>query len=190
MHLARLRHIVESTPWLMEVLEVVRDVGPSGAYVAAGAIRDTVWGFLTRRPLKTPWADVDVVHFDKSEPAELSSYHETQLGLRAPSVRWEVTNQAWVHAWHELAEGQRHRPHTSVLEGLATWPETATAVGVRLEASAEISVMAPFGLDDLFNLVVRHNPARASAAVYRRRVVTKQWASRWPELRILTPEAG
>jgi hypothetical protein len=49
----------------------------------------------------------------------------------------------------------------------------------------QLALIAPFGLDDLFDLVVRHNPVRASAAMCAQRIREKLWAQRWPELRIL-----
>jgi hypothetical protein len=66
------------------------------------------------------------------------------------------------------------------------WPETATAVGVRLGARGEIDVAAPLGLDDLFDLIVR--PTRRflgeKHAVYLDRVRTKNWERDWPGLRV------
>jgi hypothetical protein len=190
MDAAPLKQIVESTPWLMALLQVVRDAGPAHAYIAAGAIRDTVWAHLTGRPLSEPWADVDVVYFEPREQEGDSRHHESRLRLRAPAVRWEVTNQAWVHMWKQTGGARTHRPHSSVLEGLQTWPETATAVGVRLGNAGELFVIAPFGLGDLFDLVVRYNPLRASIAVYEERIAAKCWAQRWPELRIVPGRAG
>jgi hypothetical protein len=46
----QLRAFVASSPELVQVLRAVRELGPEGAYVAAGAIRDTVWNTLTGRP--------------------------------------------------------------------------------------------------------------------------------------------
>jgi hypothetical protein len=65
------------------------------------------------------------------------------------------------------------------------WPETATAVGVRLDRRGEIEVAAPLGLDDLFGLIVR--PTRRFVAdkhnIYLDRIHSKDWARDWPGLR-------
>ena len=76
-------------------------------------------------------------------------------------------------------------PLTSSADGVATWPETATAVAVRLLDDDHIQVVAPCGLGDLFGLVCRRNPRRVSVAHYRRRVRDKRIADRWPGVRIL-----
>lgn len=183
----QLAEIVRATPWLLEAMRVVRDVGPPGGYVAAGAVRDTIWNWLTRRATE-PWGDLDVVYFDPTAP-DASAHHQAALSHCLPAHRWEVTNQAYVHLWHAQVSQISVAAHENVDEALATWPETATAVGVRLLRSEEMQIVAPFGLDDLFDLVVRKNPALLDASVYERRILTKRWAARWPELRILSPEA-
>ena len=101
-----------------------------------------------------------------------------------PALRWEVTNQATVHVWFANNFGQVVPPVRSLEEGVATWPEFATCVGVNLDDAESIGVVAPHGLDDLFGLLVRHNPLRASTATYRRRVQSKQFGERWPLLSI------
>src|SRR5262245_9259591 len=121
-HLSSLVSIVRATPWLCQVLEVLRDVGPSGAFVAAGAVRDTVWDVLTGRPSSGPHADIDVVYWDAAEPADTTQLHETRLRAARPGFDWEVTNQATIHRWHWRAHGLVVAPHPNVARGLATWP--------------------------------------------------------------------
>jgi hypothetical protein len=43
-------------------------------------------------------------------------------------------------------------------------------------------VVAPYGLDDLFGCICRHNPERVPATFYEQRVATKGWRERWPKL--------
>jgi hypothetical protein len=45
-------------------------------------------------------------------------------------------------------------------------------------------VIAPHGLEDLFNCVVRRNPTRVSLETYRRRVEQKRYAARWPRVTV------
>jgi hypothetical protein len=62
---------------------------------------------------------------------------------------------------------------------MKAWPETATAVAVRLGKDDVIEVAAPFGLDDLFNLVVRPTAGFEveKKAVYLDRIRSKNWAA-------------
>ena len=107
-----------------------------------------------------------------------------------PHLDWEVTNQAGVHRWFATALGQTVPPVQSLAEGVATWPEYATCVGVWLNQDDSIGIVAPHGLADLFDLRVRHNPARASAATYRARVASKRFLARWPLLSISEAQDG
>ena len=181
-----LRGIVLSPPWLVELLEAVRAVGPPGAYVAAGAVRDTVWDRLTGRTGSGPRADVDVVHFDADGDDAGDRAYERALRARV-AVDWEVTNQATVHLWH-ASRGVVVPAHRSVDEGLRSWPETATAVGARLDGRGGLEVLAPFGLEDLMSLQLRHNEAGADREVFWKRVRDKRWLERWPELKVVGSE--
>jgi hypothetical protein len=181
--------IVRGTPWLLDALHVVRAVGPAGAYIAAGAVRDTVWNCLTGRASSGPHADVDVVYWADLEGAGGSQSHEQCLRRMKPEFDWEVTNQATVHLWRGQIEGSPVAPYKSVADGMASWPETATAIGVRLTDGDDIDVLAPLGLADLFDLRLRYNPAGPGPAVFWRRIATKSWTQRWPELHVVTPQS-
>jgi uncharacterized protein len=78
------------------------------------------------------------------------------------------------------------QPYRSAVDAMTHWPETATAVGVRLGALEEIEVAAPLGLDDLFDLIVRPTAAfrAGKRQVYLERLATKGWSETWPGLRI------
>jgi len=118
-----------------------------------------------------------------------SAWQEAELAARLteahPKIRWEVTNQARVHEWFLKEHSQVVPPLHSLAEGIATWPEYATCVGVKLARNNAIEVIAPHGLDDLFGLKVRHNPSRASAAVFADRVASKRFTDRWPMLSVV-----
>jgi hypothetical protein len=183
---AALVGVVHSTQWLREILQTVRELGPPGAYVAAGIVRDTVWDALTGRRSAGAQGDVDVVYWAAAErEGGGPGVHERRLRAARPDLDWEVTNQATVHQWHWEARGQLIAPHPSVEAGVATWPETATAVALRLQHDERVEVLAPLGLADLFALRLRHNPAQVGVDVFCRRVADKRWLQRWPELTLV-----
>jgi hypothetical protein len=78
-------------------------------------------------------------------------------------------------------------PLVSAADGVGTWPETATAVAIRLLDGDELRVVAPCGLEDLFALVCRRDPRRVSVDHYRRRLREKYIAERWPKVTIIDP---
>jgi hypothetical protein len=95
-----------------------------------------------------------------------------------------VTNQAFVHRWLPRGCEPDASPFECLLDGVRSWPEIATAVAVRIQPNDELEVLAPVGLGDLFNLVVRPNTQCTNSSAYLERVWDKDWARRWPELKI------
>lgn len=97
----------------------------------------------------------------------------------APTVRWDAKNQAAVHTWYSERFGDEVAALTSAADGVATWPDTATAVAVRLDEHGAIAVTAvDSGVDDLLTGVHRRNPRRVSVAEYRRRLAGRDVAGR------------
>jgi hypothetical protein len=101
----------------------------------------------------TPIRDVDVAYFDDSNLArERDDALAQQLRERRPEVPWELTNQAGVHLWYETKFGFPIPPARSIEDAVGMWPETATAVAVRLQPDNSLYVVAPCGLTDLLGL--------------------------------------
>jgi hypothetical protein len=171
----------------MGVLRAVRACDPPDWAVGAGAVRDLVWDHLHGHSRRTPPADVDVVYFDPSDLGpERELAFEARLTRLLPDVPWQVKNQAAVHLWYERRFGYPRTPLGSLEEAIGTWPETATAVGVRLLPDDRVRVIAPRGLDDLFGLVWRRNPGtEMPPEQFRRRCREKEVARRWPRVRIV-----
>ena len=168
----------------MDVLGVVRDAGVPDAWVGAGALRDLVWGTLYGSGFDPSRVrDVDVAYFDPSPGADVDAL----LSARRPGVPWEATNQATVHEWYvDVFGGPPVEPFTSIAEAIATWPETATAVAVRLVGD-ELEVCAPFGVDDLLGGVWRWNPRRVSRERSLERLARHRPGERWPGVRVVQP---
>jgi hypothetical protein len=187
----RLCAVLLRAPLLMEALRAAREVGAPDWLVCAGAIRDAVWDAAHGRPLDVMPRDIDVAFFDPSDPTpERDRAVEDELRARAPHLPWQAKNQAAVHLWYPHSFGVEVAPFRSSEEAVATFPETASCVGVRLLDGDEMLVVAPYGLEDLFACVCRHNPARVSAAYYEKRVAERGWRGRWPRMRYVCPDGG
>jgi uncharacterized protein len=184
----RLCAVLRRAPRIVEALEAARRVDPPDWLLSAGAIRDAVWDDRHGRPLTAPARDIDVGFFDLDDVSpERDRAVEQELRAVAPDLPWQAKNQAAVHLWYPRTFGIEVPPFASCAEAIATFPETATCVGVRLLADDDMLVVAPYGLDDLFGCVCRHNPARVPASFYEQRVSAKGWLGRWPKLRYIAP---
>jgi uncharacterized protein len=173
------------TPWFMQALVAVRELGLPSWCIGAGAVRNMVWDKLHGHRTPSSLADIDVAYFDAGDISPRYDMElQARLTRRLPQVPWEVTNQAGVHQWFEAYFGHPVPPLNSLEEAVASWPEYATSVGVWLSDEGSIEVIAPHGLDDLFGLVVRRNPTRVSIDTYRQRVAQKNYTQRWPSVRV------
>lgn len=182
----RLRAITRESAWFMQALEAVRSLRLGSWCIGAGAVRNLVWDHLHGYTTPSPISDVDVAYFDDADlRPETEQALQALLRARHPGTPWEVTNQAGVHLWFESRFGHRVALLCSLEDAVASWPEFATSVGIALHEDSEIEVIAPHGLDDLFSMVVRRNPARVSVETYRSRVAEKRYAQRWPHVRIV-----
>jgi hypothetical protein len=177
-----LQEIVWSCEWMRGALEAARDVAAPDWLIGAGAIRRLVWDCLhgvAEPPLPD---DIDLVFFD---PASLRPEREDEVRnalVARAHLPWDVKNQAAVHLWYPEVFGVEVEPLRSAEEAVATWPETASAVAVRLMTDGELRVVAPLGLDDLFGLIWRRNPRRVTVAEYRGRFAAKVAPDRWPRV--------
>ena len=177
----RLIAIAKDAKWLMRALAEARKLGLKNWCIGAGAVRSVVWDALHGFTSPTPVEDIDLVYFD---PARTDIEADRALAASIPEVfpgaRWEVVNQAGVHVWYPAPDGRAPVPFVSIEEGIASWPEYATAVALSVDEGGALTVIAPHGLDDLFSMVVRHNPLRATIGMYRERIARKAFPQRWP----------
>ncbi len=175
---------------LSECLERLGDLGLPDCYLGAGCVAQTVWNAAHDKPPAADISDYDVVYFDAGDLTEAGENEVTANVRDAMAdlpVAVDVKNQARVHLWYGQRFGYEIMPYLSIKDAIATWPTTATAIGVRL-AHGRPCVFAPFGLDDLLGLVVRANRVQITPEIYRRKVA--QWTRHWPNLTVLAWGAG
>jgi hypothetical protein len=185
---AELTRIVRGAPDLMAVLTTVRGLDLPDWLVFSGAIYQSVWNALTGRPPGHGVKDFDVGYYDPetSWDAEDAVIRRVADAVEPPlRERVEVRNQARVPLWFPAKFGEAYGPLDSTGEALARFVAPAFAVGVRLEAGNALTVVAPFGLDDVFDMVIRPNPFRPLAKDWGR--VVERAKARWPELTIVEP---
>jgi hypothetical protein len=183
---AKLVSLVAESDATMHSLRAAGSLGLGSWCIGAGAVRNLVWDHLHGFEVATKPEDIDLVFYGTNDLSQdLERLLERKLAVAAPEFKWEVVNQAAVHKWLTSQSKQKTQPFRSLIEGVASWPEVATCVGVSLTSSEQIEVVAPHGLTDLFEMVVRWNPTRASKEVYEERVGKKRFSERWPKVKVL-----
>ncbi len=178
-----LQALLRHSTTLSQVLEGLRRVDER-LYLGGGLIRNAVWDHLHGYRSATPIDDVDVVYFDSvGATKQHDRAIEHKLRTVIPNLKWSVKNQARMH------EQNRDNPYRSLEDAVSQWPETATAVVVRLTADGELEVIAPHGYSDLFRLIVAPTERfRAKLDRYQQRIREKNWSAQWPRLRFFDTE--
>lgn len=129
-------------------------------------------------------SDVDIVYFDADnltrEAEDRTEVRVARLFSDLP-VRVDVKNQARVHLWYSGKFGDVIAPYRSMSDALRTYPTTSAAVGLR--KGEQLEVMAPFGLADLLQPVVRANATQIRATYFAEKAA--RWRAMWPDLDIL-----
>ncbi|WP_311764850.1 nucleotidyltransferase family protein [Paenibacillus agricola] len=163
----------------MQDLSIIRDLNLPDSYIAAGYIRNYIWDVLHDFPERTPLNDIDVVYYNPDElDEENEKTYEQKLKRETGNSLWSVKNQARMH----IKNGDQ--PYHSIEDALSQWPETATAIGVKLENDNRVSVVCPYGLEDIFEFRVKKSPLFKDEGHYRYRVNQKNWKGLWPKLEI------
>ncbi|HKX86176.1 MAG TPA: nucleotidyltransferase family protein [Flavobacterium sp.] len=163
--------------YILETLTVVRNLNLNDCWIGAGFLRNKIWDVL--HEIKTlQQNDIDVVFFDTEDSTEATE-KEMELHLAAinPKVKWSVKNQARMHLRNH------HSQYNCTEDALSYWPETATAIAARVNSNDEIEILAPYGLNDLFQLIIRPTP-NFNPTVFQKRLKEKQWERQWPKLKL------
>ena len=182
----QLEAIIRCDPELMGVLMLLRRLSLPQGWLVAGAIYQSVWNHLCGLPRGNGIRDYDLIYFDEADlsfEAEDAVIRRAAAASRDLEIPVEIRNQARVHLWYEERFGGPYPPLASAEESLLRYATTCHAVGARLEPYGNLAVIAPFGLDDIFDMVIRRNPAcpapRALAEKARRAQTL------WPAVKVL-----
>ncbi|CAN5766477.1 nucleotidyltransferase family protein [soil metagenome] len=184
-HRDELETILRAAPSLMAVMETARTLDLPDWLIFSGAVYQRVLNHLTGRDPDHGIKDYDLAYFDPD-----TSYEAEDAVIRRvaaafePPVREmvEVRNQARVHLWFEAKFGEPYAPLGSSAQALNRFASPLNAVAARLEADGSMTIVAPFGLEDLFAMTYRENPNRRVSGFARTAAAAK---ARWPEMTII-----
>ena len=182
---ARLETILRAAPTMMRALSIARDLDLPDWLIVSGAVYQRVFNHLTGRDPDHGIKDYDLVYYDASD----TSYEAEDAVIKRAAAAYpppldalvEVRNQARVHLWFEGKFGEPYAPLSCSAAALERFVSPVFAVAVRLEADDRLTIVAPFGLDDLFAMRMRPNPIRRTGGFDR---VADNLTKRWPELSV------
>jgi hypothetical protein len=182
---ALLRAIVSKSPLLSPILHRWDEIALPDCWLAGGAIAQTVWNDRFDLPATHGINDIDIVYFDAED---LSERTEDRHAARIRStfsdlpVWIDVKTEARVHLWYEARFGYSIHPYVSATDAIATFPTTATSVGLQMR-DGTLALCAPLGISDLLQPIVRPNKKQITRDIYRDKA--NRWRGVWPTLPIV-----
>ena len=181
----KLETCLRESALISHVLENWEQCGVPDCWLAAGAVVQSYWNYAHGFPSAHGIKDVDIVYFDGDD---LSDEAERRNSIRINRVFGDlgididVKNEARVHLWYEHRFGYPIQTYSSVEEAISTFPTIAGAIRIR-PGGGRLTAIAPFGFDDLMNLLVKPNKKQITPAIYEEKV--GRWKAHWPGLKIL-----
>lgn len=176
---------LRESPVVSRVFDGWPELALPNCWMVAGAIVQTYWnsahGFSPLHGI----SDIDLIYFDPDDLTEESeNEHSMRINRRYDDlgIKLDVKNEARVHQWYEDRFGYPIDAYTSAESAMETFPTTAGAIGVRPVGQA-LEAFAPFGFDDLINLVIKPNKRQITRAIYVEKVA--RWKPNWPQVRFL-----
>lgn len=168
------------------ILDRLPGLGLPDCWLVSGCLFQTVWNLLTGRPPTAGIADYDLFYFDGSD---LSWTAEDRVIARCGQafadlgVTVQVRNQARVHLWYEAKFGFPYAPLRSSTEAIDRFLSPVCSVGLRPVAGGGFELYAPFGLSDIFAMIIRPNPKfRLAPAAFEAKAA--RWRKEWPGARL------
>jgi uncharacterized protein len=175
--------LIQEDKQMMEVLKAAKTLDLPDWWICAGFVRSKIWDSLHGYEQRTMIPDVDVVYFNSLNMDEaLEKELEKALRKIIPEIPWSVKNEARMHIINNIP------PYSSTVDAISKFPETATALGIKLDEHDNLILTAPHGLEDVLNMELRPTPSmktsRELAEIYEERLAKKNWPSIWPKVKV------
>ncbi|WHY87369.1 nucleotidyltransferase family protein [Neobacillus novalis] len=175
--------LVKEDKWMMDILYSAQSINLPDWWVCAGFVRSKIWDTLHGFTVRTPIPDIDVIYFDERNVEEAEEKKlEDKLIVIHPNVPWSVKNEARMHVKNDIP------PYTSSVDAMSKFPETATALGLKLDENNNVVLAAPCGIHDVLNFEVKPSPffaeTKKRTAVYEGRITKKNWKAIWNKVKV------
>lgn len=153
-------------------------------YLAAGAVYQTIWNYIANT--NTEIKDFDVIYFDGSdlsEEKEKSLESQLQTEINNSKIEIDLKNEASVQLWYKKQTGiEMNEPYKNIEDAISNFPTTCSCIGIT-KRNGEYKLFAPYGLSDIFGMIVRANKKQITKEIYDTKC--EKWKKKWPQLTII-----
>lgn len=179
----RVISLIMKDRWMMGILKAANSLNLPDWWVCAGFVRSKIWDTLHDFSERTPIHDIDVIYFDpECTDEKVEKKLEMKLVSLMPTIPWSVKNEARMHIKNNIP------PYISSVDAISKFPETATALGVKLDEQENVILTSPYGISDLVNLEVKPTPFfkenKELATIYKERIIKKNWKATWNKIKV------
>jgi hypothetical protein len=173
---------------IKKILEILEEYSKenkdfSSYYLGAGCINQTVLNYYHNFDLDYGIKDYDIVFYieDTSYEAEDVIIKDLTKKLNKLNLEFDIKNEKRVPIWYKEKFGESKGPYKTLEDAISKWCSTITCIGVRLENN-NLIVCCPYGLNDLFSLIVRPIKEEFNEKDYIKK--TTSWKKKWKLLKI------
>jgi hypothetical protein len=175
--------LISEDEWMMAILKSAKSLDLPDWWICAGFVRSKIWDTLHDFRVRTPIPDIDVIYFDPANIDELEEKKlEEKLQSLIPNLPWSVKNEARMHIRNKMP------PYSSSVDAISKFPETATALGIKIGEEDNVILTAPYGICDVIKVEVKPTPyfleTKERIEFYRDRITKKNWKSTWPMIKV------
>lgn len=168
---------------IQTILHIIRTLNLHDTWLCAGTVRNFIWNILSGKPAFDRSTDIDVIFYDPNMTWEEGNIIEEKLKLDYPNYQWELRNQSHMHTANPNTQ-----PYTSSCDAMSRYPETCTAVGLRLTDENVLELFCPYGLESISSFEIHPTPHFLANVermeTYRHRLAKKDWMTKWPQLTV------
>lgn len=173
-----------SDPANAAILQRLPALGLADCWLVAGCLFGPVWDARSGAAPGSHTRDYDIFYWDadtswEAEDAVIGRARELFADL---GVEIEVRNQARVPLWFERHFGSPYPASSGCAENIGRFIVACTCLGLRPEAGGGLRLHAPFGLEDLFDGILRPNPANPTPDRFAAKCAS--YRARWPLLEV------
>lgn len=171
-------NVIQDDKDMMKIINAAQTLDLPDWWICAGFVRSKIWDLLHGFQEATPIDDVDVVYFDPTNIDEATEKEfERKLHRILPGVPWSVKNEARMHIVNNV------EPFKNTVDAISKFPETVTALGIKIDKDGKLIFTAPHGVEDVLTLTVRPTPnyknSEEGMKIYLGRLSKKKWKEHW-----------
>ena len=184
-----LESILNKSKKIKEILRVLEQYSKENQdfknyYLAAGCVNQTIFNYYHNYDLDYGIGDYDIVYYDEDTSYEKEDIiiKDLKERLKYLDLKFDIKNEKRVQIWYNEKYKTNRKEYESVEDAISKWGTTITCIGVRMENN-KLIVCAPYGLNDLFNLILRPVKIDFTKEDYEKKVT--KWTSKWKLLKVI-----